>query len=510
MIKKRIYLIIALAVVFVALLVSYFTVIAPMLKEVNEAEKIELLDGEVLGSASSILMFDQVERANIQSIVVHNSNGEYKFFYDENKKDFFVEGYLNSPYSKEMISSLVTGAGFPITMQRVTTNAENLAEYGLAEENDPAYYILTTRNGKTHKVYIGNMIPTGAGFYTRYDGRNAVYITEYSTAQTLLSPIESLMSTTLYLPLSQADYFTIKDFILIKGDKPFVRLTSETKISKTEKGEEYEDFVEYKMDFPAEYAVSSNYDTLLQGLMELEGVAVMAVGKDDEVISDEILEKYNLKTPAYELLFTHKGIENDLLISAKTEDNYYYVYSLLFNVICAIDSESLGFLEWDLTEYVEKPILQYNINDISSITVSSGDFEETFILYTSEGETTTNPVTGATTTKVDLKVKIKSTDTYVQNPTDFRHFYMGILTTNLVTYAEVEDETGLELLASVKVVTRDGKKIEFAFYPYTTRKVFYTLNGKGEFYVLKDAVEKIVADAKRVINGEPVNYLDRQ
>ena len=133
MIKKRIYLIAAIALAFVLLTVAYFVVIAPMLEETNEDEKIELLEGEVLGQASSILMFDQVERANIKSIEVHNEHGGYTFYYDEEKEDFFFENYLDAPYNKEMISSLVTSTGYPATMKRVTEKAEDLSIYGLDE-----------------------------------------------------------------------------------------------------------------------------------------------------------------------------------------------------------------------------------------------------------------------------------------------------------------------------------------------------------------------------------------
>ena len=111
--------------------------------------------------------------------------------------------------------------------------------------------------------------------------------------------------------------------------------------------------------------------------------------------------------------------------------------------------------------------------------------------------------------KTDLKVKIKNSDTYVKDPRNFRQFYMGLLTTNLVTYADVTDTEGLECLATLKVVTREGKKMEFAFYPYATRRCLFTLNGKGEFYVLKDAIDKMVSDAKKLITGETVNYQEK-
>ncbi len=510
MIKKRIILIAVIAVAFIALLCTYIFVIAPMMEEgENPQEKIELLDGEVWASNTTILMFDQVERANIQSIEVFNSKNNYKFYYDKEKNDFFVEGYVNAPYSKEMISALVTNAGFPVTMKRVTEKTDDLSQYGLAESDNPAYYILTTRTGETHKVYIGNMIPTGAGYYTKYEKRDAVYITETSISQTLLGRVENLISPMLFIPPLQSDYFLVKDLILVKDGDPFIKITTETKEAQTSDGTKYEEFTDYKMEYPAEYTVSTNYDVMLQGFMELYGNSVLELGKDDEVISEDILEKYNLTKPAYELFFTHNGIENDIMISEKTEDGVYYAYSLLFNTICDIPEELFSFLEWELIDYVEKPLFQYNINDISSITVTAKDFDETFILSTSEGETTTNPVTGETTTKTDIQVKIKSLGTYVKDPNNFRQFYMGLLTTNMVTYADVTDTTGLECLATLKIITRDGEKIEFAFYPYATRRCLYTLNGKGEFYVLKDAVDKIVSDAKKLITGEEINYQDK-
>ena len=222
MIKKRIILISVLAALFVLMLIGYFVFVDPLLHETEEKEKIELLDGEVLGSASSILMFDQVERENIQSIEVQNSYGGYTFFYDKDKKDFFIKDYLDAPYSKEMFATLITATGFPTTMRRVTTKTENFSEYGLDEKDNPASYVLKTRDGITHKVYIGKMIPTGAGFYARYDGRDTVYIVESSISQTVLSPVTNLISAMLFLPTTQSNYFAVKDFIIAKDGKTLV------------------------------------------------------------------------------------------------------------------------------------------------------------------------------------------------------------------------------------------------------------------------------------------------
>jgi len=40
------------------------------------------------------------------------------------------------------------------------------------------------------------------------------------------------------------------------------------------------------------------------------------------------------------------------------------------------------------------------------------------------------------------------------------------------------------------------------FYQYSERRSFMTINGEGEFYVLSSFVEKLMADADRVLNQE--------
>ncbi len=512
MIKKRIVLICIVAVVFVILTCVYFFVLAPMLKNASSSTPPELLEGEDLGTGNTILMFEHTPRENIKQIDVTNEKGSYTFYYDKEEADFILKDYESAPFDKEMLSSLIVATGFPAVMTRVVENADNLAEYGLAEDDNPAYYVLETRDGKKHKVFIGDMIPTGAGYYAKYESRDVVYIVDASISTTLLGSVTNLISPILFIPVTQTNYFTVKDFILSKDGKPFIQLTSETVVEKDETGEKYENLKEYKMLYPsAGYEVSSKYDELLQGFQETNGLAVVEIGKDKDIEKDgklpnEILEKYNLVSPKYELLFTHSGIQNDILISEKTEEGIYYAYSILFNTIVSFQEDTLAWLEWDLIDYIEKEIFQYNINDIRSISVKADGIDETFYIYTSEGETTTNPVTGATTTAMNLQVKLKSSGEYLPDSENFRKFYMVLLNVKLVKDADVLDEKGLEKLAEITVYTNDNKEIRMAFYPYATRRCFFTLNGKGEFYVLKDAVDKVVRDAKKVLAGESVDY----
>ena len=83
-------------------------------------------------------MFEHTEKKNIQSIDVHNQYGEWGVYYDSDDDTFYIKDHPEAPYSKEQLSSLVVSAGYTLSMTRVTTDAEDMHEYGLADSDNPA------------------------------------------------------------------------------------------------------------------------------------------------------------------------------------------------------------------------------------------------------------------------------------------------------------------------------------------------------------------------------------
>lgn len=505
MIKKQRILIIALAAAFVLLTCIYFFVLKPLLNDPSEDEIPTLSDGEVLGPGNSIVMFERVQRENIKRIEVNNRFGSYAFYYDTDRKDFYLENNINAPYSKEQLASLMTAAGYTRTMMRVTENCENMAEYGLSDSDSPAYYVLEKGDGTTYKVYIGRAIPTGAGYYVRLEGRNAVYILDSSISDTLLSSVTAMIEPILVFPPSQNNYYTVKNFTITKNKEKVISLTSDTEKAKDESGKEYEEFIKYRITYPedyTEYRVATAYDEILQSFMDsFSGTQVVALGEPNKGFTDETLEQFGLKEPAYELYFEFNGLKNSLIFSTKNEDGTYFVYSLMFNTICKIDSANASFLDRKVLDYIDKTLIYEDINDVDSIRVTSGDFDETFVLYKGEEIKQQNG-----TTKTDINVKLKSSGVYLTDTKNFRQYYMSLLVFNLVTYADTTDPEGLECIATLTLNMRDGRTIDLAFYPYASRRCLYTLNGQGHFYVMRDSVERIVDNAKKVINGIPVDY----
>ena len=96
--------------------------------------------------------------------------------------------------------------------------------------------------------------------------------------------------------------------------------------------------------------------------------------------------------------------------------------------------------------------------------------------------------------------------------TNFRQLWKVLLSVThdgSVTLDEKEindltsDESNLILEMTVK--TRAGKERVWRFYPYSDRRVYYTVNGEGEFYLSNTLLYKAIADANRVIKGEKVD-----
>ena len=61
------------------------------------------------------------------------------------------------------------------------------------------------------------------------------------------------------------------------------------------------------------------------------------------------------------------------------------------------------------------------------------------------------------------------------------------------------------LLLTMTVTTKAGNTRTYRFYPYSDRRVYYTVNGEGEFYVNRTMIDKVISDVRRVQSGETVD-----
>ncbi len=516
MIKKQKLTIIICAVVFALLLTVYVAVINPLLKEKEpeEAPPPELLEGEILGPQNRILMFKHSQKADIDSIEVHNEHGTYTFYRGEgdDSANFYIKDMEGAPYSQDLVSSLIVSAGYTLSIERLDDPSDDLSVYGLSEADSPAWYLLKRLDGAEHKVYIGKMIPTGGGYYAMYEGRDAVYILDTTLGATLLADVHSLIIPMLGYPVSQSSMMELDDVQLIKDGKMFAWIDSLT----AEEGGKEDGTPVYKLKYPKGseldlnvysslievLSASSAEGSLTQQVQGFSGYETVACGAEIGKLTDaDFLEKYriDMKKPYRIFSYTVSGIDCDIVFGAPDENGEMYAYSTVFELIAKINASSAPFLDWSILEFVEPQLISHNINDVSKITISgsitdtNGKLDvDTFFTLEGEGESIIIKENGSDRAYDADSVK------------NFRQLYMTIITLRLQGEADVKDaENGH--LATVKIELDNGDSYEFKFYSYSTRRCYYTVNGEGDFYVLRESVEKLLRDADRMLNGLPID-----
>lgn len=490
MINKQKKIILIVSIIALVLTIAYFAVILPLVSAVTEEEPPELLPGEILGPNNRILMMEHIENADLARLEVHNENGGYTFYrYD--KENIYLEDMEGTPYDLSALSSIIVSAGYTLATERITTDCQDFSEYGLAEADDPAWFVITTVTGRSHKIYIGDPLVTGAGYYCKYEGRNAVYVLDPSIS-VLLENKNNFITPLLSYPVSTSNGGSFDDFYLIRDNEiiVWVDYLTAAEISSTATAGEY------RFKIPAQYETNpTSMSILLQLFASYYGEEVVLAGKTSKMIDEKILlEDYgiNLEKPDYEVHYSYNGISNYIVFSEQDKEGYMYVYSSFFNFVLKIHISQTQFIEWDLLDFVDTPVFRKNINDVASIRIEGRDVDVTFKL---NGEGETILITASNGDGPYLGDDLKN----------FRQFYKSLLSMKIEDYAENKDVSSLECIATFTIVTDAGVKSEYKFYPYSTRRCFYTVNGKGEFYTLRDQVDKIINDAERIMNGEPVN-----
>ncbi len=487
--KRQMKLFLTVALIAAAAVLAYFFVIKPLVEYTEQLpeEKIELLEGEQLGPQNRIFIMEYLKNDNISSVDVHNEYGEWGVVYDTEAEQFYIKDHPSASYDKQMLQSLLSAAGYTLAIERITAKADNLGEYGLSELDNPAWYVICDKSGNSHKLYIGDIIPSNAGYYVRYDGRDAVYVLDYTIAETLLSPLESIIDPTLAFPVTSGSYHTINNFAIKRGGELFLALeyVGENKVQADGLSSVH------RFLFPAEYVPGdSKYLDVFSKFQDFSGMSTLVYNPD---MQD--LVEYGLDQPEYDLYFEYMGIPNNIIFSKKNTSDNYYAYSPVFDLITEVAGENASWLEWDLIEWIERPIFQMSISSIDTIELSGDGNEYRFKLTSDEN--------GLASVREEISGR------NVENLFNFKKFYQSILMTNLQDYAGLDNQQKNALVQNgeymkLVITTVTGEVTELKFYPYETRRSYYTINGRGDFYILRDRMVKLLDDAAKVMEDKEI------
>ncbi|MBQ8207571.1 MAG: DUF4340 domain-containing protein, partial [Clostridia bacterium] len=486
MLKKQTILIAVLCALFIGLIVAYFAVVKPIVEaeepETETEAETYLPDEDVAMGIDKVLVYNYIESADIQSITVKNDYGKYRVYRDEDDIPQ-IEGFEGIAFHEESMSALMTSLGYASAMYRVE-NPNDLAEYGLApyttaegKTKTPATFELVTKDGTRYNGVVGDKIVTGNGYYFLYEGRpDVVYVVDTAIADTVLSPVETLVAPMIVTPMTANDYFLVHDYMLMKGDEVIVHFDY---IEEEDRANSEFVTKTYDMLYPRNLTPSAEaISEAMLGLYttsENESLEVVHLGIDDEALA-----KYNLVENCYALYYTYSGIENFVLISPRNADGTFYAASSMFKQIVKANAEVFDFVTWDLFDWVESPFFQMKISFVTDITIESGDYSVTFDLKHIDAGVNSAGVDMGT----DLEVTERGTDNK-PDVTNFRQFYKTLL------YASYEGECGLmeseietyrgmgdsEAQLILTIHTESGRELRYRFFQYSERRSYVELNG---------------------------------
>ena len=414
---------------------------------------VDTFETEEVGYAQYVLMFKQLtydasstkdSSKVIKSIEVHNEFGGYTFERGEGN-NFYIANHEDAPYNKETFAQLAVACGYTLSMRRLENpkmladnSGVDYAEYGLVAETrtrvetdedgneieveyeyQPAWYVITTMTGESHKVIIGDLVVSGTGYYAQYEGRDTIYILGSSGFKdVMLQRVETLVTPSIVYPMGLTDYFNVADFRIIHdidydaiadeleqmfGDPDSEDITLDedefyaaydelfAKYSTTACHFSYQDLDERRgsmysylpyvsnLEYTDGYYINSNkidkvlyslYDTAFTGVIKLDP-------------TDEDFEKYGLDSAGHVIAYLYKTkddsgkdvyIQNYVEISEKSEEGIYYAYSGMYDMIVGVEESSFGFLEWEELEWYDTSYIQLDISHVTDVIIESPEF----------------------------------------------------------------------------------------------------------------------------------------
>lgn len=467
----------------------------------NTGEKKYDNDGDLLGVQDRPYIYDVIPLEKVSTIEIQNIDPEtgdkrnFSFYMDPIANNLILSGREMLSFDKEKLSYLYVNTCNMLAMAKVDNPSEDLSQYGLSDGVSEKWFIVTDTDGNKKQVYIGDKLPTGAAYYCKSADKPHIYVIDTMIEMCVLASPDDFIVPMLCPPVSQEKIYDIDDIkIISNGELKVNFMLAPNELSDKSDATA----VSHIMTYPGGYTVSQAVvDDILLKLSAFKGTEVIAsdlfgvytsdaqTSADSDAMLKATLEKYGFTKPSFEIHYTYDGNKYKIVFGSKTPDkSAYYALNMSQMTICTVPCSEVPFLEYKLIDFVDKYIFQMNIDNLASIDVKTKKTQETFLL-SGEGQ--------------NLKVKRKSNGAGIDTKT-FRQFYIDIL---LVTLdGEAEDRSYNDMVLSYTFTDRSGKSYEYKFYDISTTKVFYTVDGKGEFYVNRDDVDKVINNFNMLLDGK--------
>lgn len=431
-------------------------------------------------STASIQVF-KTDFSKITSVHVKNAKGEYTIRQSNGK--YTVDG-INVTLNKTNLASAVSAVSSVKAIKVIDKNAKDLNLYGL---QNPEAVIDVTSGGVTKTINIGKTTPLADGCYMSLKGSNEVYKAATAFSTTFTGAALDFVDTTI-LNIDESKMSDLTSIVFGGTARPnkIVLEAEKTKLSSSSSSSNSSSIPLYQMTSPAGYALNTqNMNTLTSSFQSLS--ASNAISLD---VSSANLKKYGLDKPQYSLSYTYSGKNTTIDFGTPYEDGsttYLPVMVEGSSVIYRIDSSKAAFYNWQLKDICSSNLFAEEISAVKSVTVTSGSES-----YTINFSGTNNNITATCGSK-------KLTSDNANN------FYQTL--TNMSSEGQLTTPASGSAYVNIKVTFNDASKapLSMDFITMGSRQCAWAINGKSDFYVLKDKVDNLLQVTRNFAAGKAVS-----
>lgn len=440
--------------------------------------------GSESSSSLTISVF-KTTSADITAVHVKNSNGEYTIHQADSK--FTLDGIKTSILSQDSLSSAVTAAADIEATKLIEKGSTSLDKYGLDNAEE---YIGITAGGKTVTINVGDETPLKDGRYINVKGSSDVYKID----TTVISSFEDTAQEYVNLSICGIDSTALTNITDLEFGgssraKPIVLVEDTSAASSSSAASTTSSdstTPTYTMQSPSDYPVDSDKTTSV--LTTLESLSASGVISLD--VSDANLQKYGLKDPQYTFSATNKGSKMTLDFGTPYDDGGTTYLPLVLEgtpVIYKISSSSVTFYNYQLTDICSSLLFLKNIDTVKSVTVTKGS-ESYAVNMTGTGD--------------NLAGTCGSTKLLADNIRKFYEAFIGIS-----FEGAAEKPANGSIYAKVVVTYRDTSKAAttIEFISIDSRRSFWSIDGKGDFYVLNSSIDNLLAKTKELAAGKTLS-----
>ncbi|MBE6672244.1 MAG: DUF4340 domain-containing protein [Ruminococcaceae bacterium] len=526
--KTETYLILAVLLAIAIMVPLWFLFLKPEptpVQQPGESVTYSVYDNAKFDGTDDVV--GELEMANIESIHFIKKDSSWGLVYDYVEENYFLDGYgKRIAYDQGMPLTFIFGFASQATAQRmVAEKVTDFSKYGLNPDSETLLTVhVKTRDGKSVRVLLGDMLADGSGYYATTPGNDKVYTINPMNYGYMSCSVYEIMDSRITNPFTESVYVP-EYFAIYHGDDKFVELKYY--------GDEAADMEYIKttvVTYPTAYfpyGASSQYSSMLYDNVRgaIYGEVVVDAEKEGESFSPDYLkEKYgidvhdsNCKILRFYRDIDSITVENEVWFSPKSNDGYYFAYNPGLRTVVKIAASKVFFIDWTAEQYMEPAVYLQSINTVKNLTINSMNLQS---IYEMAGHKKVN-VSFATNTPTDEETPLKVTyngdkalpdvkkadGSLERSGTDnYRYLFLALQSVDLYDKLTQEQLSEYKINldspdVTVTINTRKGEEHVLRFYYYGTGRAYFTYNGGGGYTVYQSALKNLLQSCQDVVNG---------